>query len=495
MVGDARLLLSDGALLCLDTSALLEVLRMPSDDADLFLSTLESLKKRVVIPPTVAAEVRDIGLEKVEEAIRIETASTKHTGRFLDKPQGAGAEHHDEFIAAVLAVSENFRSKVRANIERRFERVLDLIQDCIGPQLPPDMRLQVLAEAPNRYLRQQPPGYTDARKAARGEAAYGDVFIFFEMIHVARERGADVSFITNDSKEDWWEIDPLVIPRRLLCGRRELSQEFRARSARAFSIFHGLRFVSDLNDLNLLFSQAADAFREWEKRAALWSGRSALQRMLESIADQNDWLRRVPRVYDFASLNPGMKRHEQLIRDMQRGNFGNGFTAASQAALRSIVSPSIEQIISRAQMEFGRTIAPTVTRALGLDRLSANIAAATRSSQSMMNAWQWQVPESVRLLRDMTFHVPSFTAPYLNQVKALMESVRDLPRVHPAVMRLDDLAKTTTPERRSEASALRRMYSRRRRALRRSLRGKRINLLDEHLPLKRVLVYRAAANR
>jgi hypothetical protein len=179
-VGDARLLLSKSTLLCVDASALLEALRMPKADAELFLDTLESLKGRVVVPPTAAAEVHDLGLRKIEEAINAETFESKHTGHFLDKPQGAGAEHHDEFAAALRSVTENFRKKVREDIEGVFNRILRLIDDCRGPDLPPEVRLRVLADAPNRYLRKQPPGYADAGKIARGDAAYGDVLVFFE---------------------------------------------------------------------------------------------------------------------------------------------------------------------------------------------------------------------------------------------------------------------------------------------------------------------------
>lgn len=486
-MGDASLLFSSSTLLCPDTSALLEALRMSKEDADLFLDTLESLKHRVAIPPTVAAEVRDLGLRKVEEAVNTETIAAKHVGHFLDKPQGAGAEHHDEYMASVVALTENFRKRVRAEIERRFERIVGLIDGCIGPELPHDVRLQVLANAPNRYLRHEPPGYTDAGKLPRGDpAAYGDVLAFFEMIHVARIRARDVAFVTNESKEDWWELDPLVAPRRLLRGRRELSHEFRTESGRAFAVFHGLRLVSDLTGLDFLFKQMAGAFRQWEKQSALWT-RSQLQPFYDKISEQMQWLHRLPRGLDLASLDTGMRRYERMMQEMQGDILGTGSNFRVSTTLRNAISPSVAQIVNKSNFEIGKLFVPEVVRALGLDRVPSILSALSRGPWDVTK-WGLYIPDSFRIMRDMTLTMSSFTAPYLDQMKALIEDARNLPTILPAVMRLDELSRTKLPETRKDASALRRMYSRRRRTLRRSLRGKRINLLNEKLPLKRVLV-------
>ncbi|MHB1797392.1 MAG: PIN-like domain-containing protein [Vulcanimicrobiaceae bacterium] len=495
-MGDARLLLSSGTLVCPDTSALLEVLSMPGDDAELFLDAIESLKKRVVIPPTVAAEFRDLGLKKVEEAVNKATVSVKHTGKFLEKPpKGAGAEYFDEFMSAVVASADNFRKRVRAEIERRHQRLLALIDECTGPELPHADKLQILADAGNRYLTRRPPGYTDVGKFPRGDqAAYGDIFVFFEMIHVARARAADVAFVTNDSKEDWWELDPSVNPRRLLRGRRELSQEFRAESGRAFAVFHGLRFVSDLTSLDVLLRSMSGALDEWEKRAALWT-RSNMEQFYRKIGAEMQSLHRIPTGLDLTAFDMGMARYQDILQDMRLGIPRFGFDPGAFSISRLIVPPSMTEIVKKSLLAVPKFAVPDFVQSHELDRLARGVAGAQTGVWDMMKS-ALQIPDSYRVLRDMTVNIaPSFQQAYMDQVRELVEQARNAPAVHPTVMRLDELSRPKMPERRRDASALRRIYSRRRRTLRRSLRGKRINLLNENLPLKRVLVPRKYSER
>lgn len=91
----------------------------------------------------------------------------------------------------------------------------------IGINISFSERLSILREGKIRYANFLPPGYEDSDKS--GMDKYGDLFVWKELISAANNKSRNVIFVTNDTKEDWWEKDKSD---NLLCARKELVQEF-----------------------------------------------------------------------------------------------------------------------------------------------------------------------------------------------------------------------------------------------------------------------------
>jgi hypothetical protein len=261
------------------------------------------------------------------------------------------------------------------------------------------------------------------------------------MVHVARRRSADVAFVTNDAKADWWEIDPLVSPRRLLRGRRELSHEFRAETSRAFAVFHGLRLVRDLTALDMLFKQIPAVFAEWQKKAEMRT-RLDLRRLQHSMNSQWDWSNKFSHVYGLAGMNADLKRYERLLQQT-RGLHGiTGINAEvkrhelmMQQATRGILGirpgitgfpdgtlpPSVAHVVNPLNFGTRQFAVRGIARALGLHKLSL-ILSGTNPIRDIMNAFQ--MPDTARILRDITFNVSALAAPYTDHVQALIADAR-----------------------------------------------------------------------
>lgn len=455
---------------------------MSEDEADLLLDLLESKQRRVVIPPTVRMEFDLLGNKKLDEAIKIETAAAKHTGKVFEPPTGAGPEL-EEYLAAIISATEQFRSRVRKKLEKRFARINTILNACQANDVPCTTRLQALTEGPGRYALRQPPGYEDAGKKTE-DNRYNDLIIFFEMIHMAILSQTDVAFITNDSKEDWWEINQQPPTRTLLRGRRELSREFRQKAGRDFAIFHGLRIASDLIDLKGMAALLPFGEPDFQYFIAPWGSKAALSIVAENfdaLKGTNKFtgvLRSSTRLITSAeSLFRIHAKHLHNIAAYHSGYFGLGsfgnannsyFLSDSSLGLAGLNQPAYLSSIANLM----KTVAAPIFsndpfRIPGIDLLN-----------------------NFPLLGSRTFDITQATcSPLLGQIAELLNNPSRIPRIDPVVRRLDDLARSETPKRRRDAAALRRRNSRLRRSLRRRLRGRRINLIDPRLPLRRTLTH------
>ena len=72
-----------------------------------------------------------------------------------------------------------------------------------------------------RFAKNIPPGYKDIKKPE--PRRFGDLFVWEDMIFKANMDNKNVVFVTNDTKEDWFEQHPLR-------GRAELTTEFHNRT-------------------------------------------------------------------------------------------------------------------------------------------------------------------------------------------------------------------------------------------------------------------------
>lgn len=94
-------------------------------------------------------------------------------------------------------------------------------QGNIGEKISFSKKLLLLQEGQVRYDNLIPPGFLDCAKD--GEAKYGDLFVWKDIITIAKEKSSNIIFVCNDTKEDWWEKGK-DIPIDL---RPELDKEFK----------------------------------------------------------------------------------------------------------------------------------------------------------------------------------------------------------------------------------------------------------------------------
>ena len=96
-------------------------------------------------------------------------------------------------------------------------------------------------EGKKRYERKIPPGYKDNDKSKRGDnSEYGDYFAWEEILAFSKEKKTDIIYVTNDQKEDWWNI----IKGKTLGPRVELKKEFFEKTSKNFLLYTMNSFIN-----------------------------------------------------------------------------------------------------------------------------------------------------------------------------------------------------------------------------------------------------------
>lgn len=65
--------------------------------------------------------------------------------------------------------------------------------------------LMCIQEGELRFESKTPPGYMDEKKVKRNGFIYGDLLIWYEIIKFSSKKKTNILFVTNDTKEDWFE--------------------------------------------------------------------------------------------------------------------------------------------------------------------------------------------------------------------------------------------------------------------------------------------------
>ena len=83
----------------------------------------------------------------------------------------------------------------------KVKEFVDLLhnQGNIGKKILFSKKLLLLQEGQIRYDNLIPPGFHDSAKV--GEAKYGDLFVWKDIITIAKEKSTNIIFVCNDTKE------------------------------------------------------------------------------------------------------------------------------------------------------------------------------------------------------------------------------------------------------------------------------------------------------
>lgn len=112
------------------------------------------------------------------------------------------------------------------------EEIDQLFRDAsqVGPR-PSDSDIELrVTEAKARYANQTPPGYADAHGNKAKEDPEGDYLIWCEILDHAEKSDRPTLFVTNDTKEDWYQLDG----RNAIAPRTELKLEIATKTTHPY---------------------------------------------------------------------------------------------------------------------------------------------------------------------------------------------------------------------------------------------------------------------
>ena len=226
-------------LIVFDTNVLLSLYRRSQGVRDDFISMIKSLSDRIWIPYQVGFEFHE---HRLEEAMRpIEAVRT-----IKGKLQKFENDFEQEYGNNPYLDNKKMKTAFKAFISRldkiiqdsltscpeflKEDGVLTVLTELFDGKTGPDYQEKRLAEiygiGRERYSNKIPPGYKDAKKHEGDRHRFGDLIIWLQIIDQAKANAKDIIFVTDDKKEDWWEMykDNRIGP------RHELIREFREKT-------------------------------------------------------------------------------------------------------------------------------------------------------------------------------------------------------------------------------------------------------------------------
>lgn len=223
----------ENSIIVVDSNILLNFYRYSEKTRNNIFEILEKLKDRLWIPYQVGKEFFDNKNKvMVNSYTEYDTLnSTLHkkiqeakeeTNKRKNNQLNCKAEINTILDTGMKQIEEILNNEKVGKMPK-FEKnaiehkMLELFNNSIGERIVDDEFEKMKKEGIRRFEKEIPPGYKDDQKEENG-----DYYIFYSMMREAKDRKKDVIFITDDVKEDWFNI----INGEKHGGRSELLNEF-----------------------------------------------------------------------------------------------------------------------------------------------------------------------------------------------------------------------------------------------------------------------------
>jgi hypothetical protein len=210
-----------------------------------YYAALEYQSNRLSVIAKQRKDLRDLKSEiesypgKLREELNKQFAGIRRNRATIEQLES-------EIVAAVTKCSELLNQQesefIDVNDDDNIRIIIsDLFQSRIGERPSQQLIDQQDKEAARRYALLWPPGYEDFKSKkdqfrSNGEVAFkrafGDFYIWEEIVAYVSslpQSQRNVAFVTDDSKEDWWEIVQSKGP-KTIGARPELIAEFMSRT-------------------------------------------------------------------------------------------------------------------------------------------------------------------------------------------------------------------------------------------------------------------------
>lgn len=283
-------------LIVFDASAILNLYQYANDPRQEFFDVLESVRERLWLPHQAAMEFQRNRVKTIVNQVKM-------IGPLKTKISNAGSallgSLEDQKLLNRMPIVDT--RDVRSEISQSVSKILDSLNQCeeqtiklldedtiraridgiflerVGAQPQDQARLNTLHDDGKKRLGQRmPPGFSDEKK---GDASYtcnglhfynkyGDYILWTQILeYVSSESIPSLIFVTDDEKEDWWQVADLP-GRRAFAPHPELVREFRELS----------------NGGTLLFLTSDSFLREARNRLALNISEATIGNVKENLS-------------------------------------------------------------------------------------------------------------------------------------------------------------------------------------------------------------------
>ena len=223
----------DSGLIIVDANILLNFYRYSEDTRKEVFKALSQLKNRIWIPYFVAKEYFSNKKKVMTESYNEYTNLSNSIIQELENAKNDVKSKKNSQLKCknnIINILEESKQKICSLLNNEKEEknphhqekaieneLLSLFNDSVGKPFPDDVMEKIKKEGFRRIEMQIPPGYKD-----QGKDENGDYYIFYSLIEKAKECNKSIIFVTDDVKEDWFNL----VNGEKKGGRYELLNEF-----------------------------------------------------------------------------------------------------------------------------------------------------------------------------------------------------------------------------------------------------------------------------
>lgn len=264
----------DNATFVFDTNVFLNLYRYSQKTREALLDAMGQLENRIWMPYQVAYEFMrrrpEIIIETVDRYTKLKQESDKFLRSCSDmlriKKNDCEYTELQNYIEQWLTSNKEKNLLVHSITEDPIlDRLLQLFDGKVGGAFSEGDSEKIAKEGATRYAKKVPPGYMDAPKAKSGDDnnAYGDLFVWKQILKYAAENKSDIIFVTHDQKEDWWNI----IHGKTTGPRPELRKEFFDNATSQFHMYTMDNFIShfDLGETHTVDESVVEEIKAYSK--------------------------------------------------------------------------------------------------------------------------------------------------------------------------------------------------------------------------------------
>ncbi|HXI83028.1 MAG TPA: PIN domain-containing protein [Verrucomicrobiae bacterium] len=228
-----------------DANVLLNIYGYSQSTREELLTLLERLSERVRMPFQFVHEYHRNRARAIMEQVRNYANAEKILKDLYD--QELVPRHKHPFLEAKLLKAFNrIRDDLAASRKRHealfksdpfLDRITTLVK-VVGPAPTPKELEQIHQTAQIRCDAKLPPGYADVKEKGV-PAAYGDYIAWTQLMALSKAEKKPAILITDDAKEDWWQIQS----DRTIGPRPELIAEFHSECGALFYMYSSDQFI------------------------------------------------------------------------------------------------------------------------------------------------------------------------------------------------------------------------------------------------------------
>lgn len=321
----------DNATFVFDTNVFLNLYRYSKKTRDALLDAMKQLESRIWMPYHVAFEFMkrrpEIIFETVDRYSKLKQEAEKllHACSEMLRVKKNDPEYLElqKYINQWLSTNKEKNLLVdNVTDDPILERILQLYENKVGPDFTEDEKINAVKDGEIRYAKKIPPGYMDAQKAKNSSDnnAYGDFFVWKQILKYSAENKTSIIFVTHDQKEDWWNI----VHGKTIGPRVELRKEFYNNAQSLFHMYTMDSFIShfDTGETGSIDKSVVEEVKSYSELPV------GMKIIANAVADYTDLLRSGLHhisVDDFSiaisDLEQKNKRRQANLEDVKRNYY------------------------------------------------------------------------------------------------------------------------------------------------------------------------------